>query len=83
MKSTLEIPPEQPKPPKEIKFPVLARSTDSTACIILFISEDLGIALQHSADMWKLSITKWISVSDTTTWQILPNDYKLILQNDQ
>jgi hypothetical protein len=65
----------------EIKFPVLAKSTDSDL-VVLFTGQSTGIVV-FSDRVYDIGAedSDWIYVSDSSAWEILPPGAKVVLEN--
>lgn len=69
---------------KVIKYPVLAKFK-SSGFVVLFTDKYTGVVLQKGNSKKNVGDFRdyWVNVTDENFWEILPNNYQLILQNDQ
>ncbi|MEG2307214.1 MAG: hypothetical protein RSB94_07735 [Erysipelotrichaceae bacterium] len=69
---------------KEIKYPLLARLKANKDLIVLFSKPRCGMVVahhpesKHPAHNLGVFADDW---NDISNWEILPNDFKIILQN--
>ncbi|MEG2307126.1 MAG: hypothetical protein RSB94_07280 [Erysipelotrichaceae bacterium] len=64
---------------KEVKYPLLARLKANKEVIVLFSRAGCGVIVAHEDKLYVGSYEEdW---NDISNWEILPNDFKVILQN--